>query len=101
MLRKCLTVVLLVAFAVVLFNQSVSRAATRLDVATIKAGLRVTEQENKGFIERAVTMVNEKRLPASLLEIAFQRGKQKPQHRFQYFRKTLIELAAKKKIVVK
>jgi hypothetical protein len=68
--------------------------STRLDAATIKAGLRTTPVEDKGFIDGIITMVNKGTLPADLVDSTFQWARKKPRYRFQYFKQALIVRAA-------
>lgn len=72
---------------------SAARAADRLDVPTIKQALQVTEQENQGFIERVVCLMNQHRLSRESVTIAFAKARKRVKHKFQYFKFAMIELA--------
>jgi hypothetical protein len=65
-----------------------------LDAAKIKAGLRTATPEEHGFVERVVDMAKRGKLPPALLESTFQWARKRPfQHRFQYFKRALVERA--------
>jgi hypothetical protein len=71
---------------------------SRLDPELIKAALGTATPEDNGFIERVVTMVEQGRLPRSLVESTFLWARQKPDHRFQYFKRALTLRAARQGI---
>lgn len=100
MSRKSLPIVLVVMLVLVLGSRDVARAATQLDVQTIKAGLKTVDEEEQGFIERAVAQMKAGILPRKTLETAFLWAKRKPTRQFQYFRRALILLAARQGIKV-
>lgn len=100
MSRKSLPIALLVMLLLVLGTRGVARAATQLDVPTIKAGLETVDEEQQGFIERAVAQADNGILPRKTLETAFLWAKRKPANKFQYFRRALILLAARQGIKV-
>jgi hypothetical protein len=62
-------------------------------VETIKLALHVSEEENDGFVERVVALMNEGRLPRASVTIAFAKARQQVKHKFQYFKRAMIELA--------
>ena len=101
MSRKSLPIILVVTLVLVLGSRDVARAATQLDVQTIKAGLKTVDEEQQGFIERAVAQMKAGILPRKTLETAFLWAKRKPTHKFQYFRRALILLAARQGIKVR
>ncbi len=72
-----------------------AEADTILDADRIKAGLRTATPEEKGFVERVVTMANNGTLPVALVDSTFLWARTKNRHRFQYFRHALTLRAAK------
>jgi hypothetical protein len=74
--------------------------AIRLDAATIKAALRTTTIEEAGFVDRVVASVDAGTLPASLVDSTLQWARRKPRHKFQYFKRALIERAARQGITI-
>lgn len=74
------------------------RAGTTLDAPTMKAALRTETIEEEGFIEKVVKKAHDGALPPALVDTAFQWARKKPKHRFQYFKKGLITLAAEQGI---
>ena len=100
MSRKSLPIVLFFVLLAVVSTRGVARAATQLDAQTIKAGLQTADEEEQGFIERAVAQMKAGVLPRKTLETAFLWAKRKPSRKFQYFRRALILLAARKGIKV-
>jgi hypothetical protein len=73
---------------------SLAAAATTLDADQIRAVLRTTKEEDNGFIDRAVTLVNAGVLPRDIFESCLIWAKKKQQHRFQYFKRALVARAA-------
>jgi hypothetical protein len=71
-----------------------ARADTKLDAETMKAALRTVTIEEEGFIAMVVKKAHDGVLPPALVDEAFQWARKKPKHRFQYFKKALIMLAA-------
>jgi hypothetical protein len=82
-------------------------AAVQFDAAQLKAILRTAEPEDKGFIERVVTLANTGRLGRYYQITAEQQtqlqqilpstviwARRKPKHRFQYFKQAMIQRAA-------
>ena len=79
-----------------------AQAATRkLDADTLKVALRVGRPEDKEFIDRVVAMMNTGKLPRSIVQKCFLWARKKRKHKFQYFKRALIALAASKGITVK
>lgn len=72
-----------------------AKASEPLDAAQIKAVLKTAQPEEDGFIDRVVGMANEGKLPGKLVEKAVLWARQKPKHRYQYFRAALIEMASR------
>jgi len=72
----------------------------RLDAATIKAALRTATAEENGFVDRVVALVDNGTLPRSLVESTLLWARTKPRHRFQYFKRGLIERAARQGITI-
>ncbi len=78
------------------------QAATRkLDAATLKVALRVGRPQDKKFIDRVVAMMNAGELPRSIVQKCFLWARRKRKHKFEYFKRALIFLAANKGITVK
>lgn len=79
-----------------------SQAATReLDAETLKIALRVGRPVDKEFIDRIVAMMNVGTLPRSIVQKCFLWARKKKKHKFEYFKRALIFLAASKGITVK
>jgi len=74
--------------------------AIRLDAATIKAVLRTATIEEGGFVNRVVALVDQGKLPASLVDSTLQWARRKPRHKFQFFKRALIERAARLGITI-
>ena len=72
-------------------------AAEDLSVDTIKRALHVTEQENDGFIEHVVGLMDDGSLSRKTVTIAL-KAKKRTRHKFQYFKATLIRLAEREGI---
>jgi hypothetical protein len=72
----------------------------RLDAAAIRAALRTSTAEENGFVDRVVGLVNNGTLPRSLVESTLLWARTKPRHRFQYFKRALIERAARQGITI-
>ncbi|HLA86369.1 MAG TPA: hypothetical protein VJL29_16405 [Thermoguttaceae bacterium] len=70
-----------------------AQAAERLDVATIKMALNVTDLEDNGFIERVVRLMNEGRISRTYVTGAFAKARSRPKNQFQYFKQAMINLA--------
>ena len=86
----------LVSFAaLVVLSTTVTQSGTQvaLDAATIKAGLRTTEIEEDGFVDRALRLVDEGKLPAATVQSTFMWARNKSVHKFQHFRYGLLERA--------
>ncbi len=80
---------------------SLADSADNLDPAQIKAALHTVAEEEDGFIDRSVAMVNAGSLPRDLFISTFLWARRKPTHQFQYFKRGLIERAAAQGITVK
>jgi len=92
---KAILVVLLVLGAWLAWAD---RAQAQLDAETMRSALRTATPEEDGFIDYVLDLVDEGRLPLSLVESTFQWARKKPRHRFQYFRFGLIVRAAQQGI---
>jgi len=68
---------------------------TRLDAATIKAGLHTTDIEEGGFVDRVVLLRDAGTLPESMVHGTFFWARKKPRHKFQYFRFGMIVRASR------
>jgi hypothetical protein len=72
-----------------------------LDAAKIKAGLRTATPEEQGFVERVVDLAKKGKLSPAVVESTFQWARKRPfQHRFQYFKRALIERAKKEGVML-
>ena len=98
MVAKYKIPLLLLTVAFVLTWAVQARADTTLDAPTMKAALRTETIEEEGFIEAVVKKARDGVLPPALVDTAFQWARKKPKHRFQYFKKGLITLAAEQGI---
>jgi hypothetical protein len=67
----------------------------RLNADQIRAGLRTATQEENGFVDRVLLLVEQRRLPARTVYTTFLWARNKPKHRFQYFRRAMILRAAR------
>ncbi len=67
---------------------------TNLDADVIKAALRTAQPEEDGFVARVVKLANDGKLPADMVERTFAWARNKPKHKFQYFKRALIIQAA-------
>lgn len=76
-----------------------SSAATLSD-DSLKAGLHTATPEEDGFIHHVIDMVDNGRLPVSLVQSTFLWARQKPKNQFQYFKRALIYRAARLGITV-
>ncbi len=93
--KQSLVLLLLSAAILAAANQPVAAQQTRLDAATIKAGLRTTTTEEKGFVDRVLLLVDQKTLPQSMVHSTYFWAKKKPRHKFQYFRFAMIVRASR------
>jgi hypothetical protein len=75
--------------------QPAAAQQTKLDAATIKAGLRTTAIEEKGFVDRVLKLMDEGVLPQSMVHGTFLWAKKKPRHKFQYFKFAMIVRASR------
>ncbi len=102
MCRRIIFGLIILALVVTARTQREAQAAAvKLDVDTIKRTLKVPEIENKGFIEKVVTLMEEGKIPRSYVTIAFLRARQRTRHKFQYFKYAMIRLAARKGVNLK
>jgi hypothetical protein len=97
---RAVSVPVLVGLILLLGITSVCHADP-LDPEQIKAILRTNTEQEDGFIERAVAMVNNGTLPAELFQSTFLWARKKQKHKFQYFQQALTLRAADIGIVVK
>jgi len=68
-----------------------ARAGTPLDAGVINAGLRTPTSADQNFVNNVVTMANNGKLPASLVQTTFLWAQKKPAKiRYQYFKRALI-----------
>lgn len=97
MVTRTQSLVLLALLAAILAAAQRPAAAqqTRLDAATIKAGLDTTDIETKGFVERVVALRDAGTLPESMVNGTFFWARKKPLHKFQYFRFGMIVRASR------
>jgi hypothetical protein len=65
-----------------------------LDPDQIKAALHTATDEEGGFIDRSVALVNKGTLPRDMFTSTFIWARKKPKHRFQYFKQALSVRAA-------
>ena len=94
MYRNSLTLAVSLLAIAALFTLLAQAASPRLDVDTIKAGLRTATPEENGFVEMVVDRVDRGKLPAALVHSTFLYARRKNRHRFQYFKRALIIRAA-------
>jgi len=87
--------------ASIVFCPRFSYADDSLDPAQIKAALHTATEEEGGFIDRTVAMVNAGTLPRDLFLSTFIWARRKPKSKFQYFRRGLTLRAADQGITVK
>ena len=93
--RKSLVLLVFSAAILAASQQPAAAQQTKLDAATIKAGLRTTTIEEKGFVDRVLDLVEEKVLPESMVHGTFFWAKKKPRHKFQYFKFAMIVRASR------
>ena len=92
--KSLVLLVLLVAIQAVVC-QPAAAEQTKLDAATIKAGLHTTTDEEGGFVSRVVTLMNQGTLPRSMVHGTFFWARKKPRHKFQYFKFAMIVRASR------
>ena len=100
MLRQLTLCMIAAAIMLLVSVEKAAWAAPRLDADIIKAGLRTTFIEEDGFVEEVVAMADAGELPWAMVDNAFSWAKRKPKNQFQYFRRALIDLAAREGITV-
>jgi hypothetical protein len=93
MSRRILLALVLLTLLAALGTAQLAQAATQLDAPTMKRALRVTEQENNGFVERVVELMNEGKLSRKDVTAAFLKARQRTRHKFQYFKYAMTHLA--------
>lgn len=87
---------LVVALGLALFSRFAQPAhAASLDATTLKAALHTATPEEDGFIEKVLAKVEDGTLPVAMVESTFLWARQKPKNKFQYFKRGLIERAAR------
>ncbi|MBN2475036.1 MAG: carboxypeptidase regulatory-like domain-containing protein [Pirellulales bacterium] len=85
-----------VALALLALGAARSAEAAGLDAATIRAGLRTANRDEATYIDYVVTLRDQGRLPAQLVDSTFQWARRKPVHKkFQFFKNGLIVQAAR------
>ena len=88
---KCFAVTISVFLATILFVHAAGAAQRPpLSADEIKAALRTTEIEDKGFVEAVVQLVNENRLSRKVVVSSFQWARKKSHYRFQYFKYSVL-----------
>ncbi|HID78107.1 MAG TPA: hypothetical protein EYP56_19200 [Planctomycetaceae bacterium] len=98
MVRLSLFAGVVAAWLVVLHAGASGAERRQLDAETLRAGLRTTTIEENGFIDRVLALVDKGRLPAGVVYRVFLWARQKPKNKFQYFRRAMIILAARRGI---
>ena len=59
------------------------------DAATMRAALHTTPDEEQGFIDRVLLLVEQNKLPADMVRSTFLWARRKTRHQFQYFKYAL------------
>jgi len=95
--RNVLLVVVLLA-AVLVGWAWTTQAASQLTAEQMKAALRTAAPEEDGFIDYVVAKVRKNELPRKLVHSTFDWARNKPRHKFQYFKRGLIVRAARRGI---
>ena len=88
---------LLAALAWTLVDTAASRGDTAgvgMDAATMRAALHTTPDEEQGFIDRALALVEQNKLPADMVRSTFLWARRKTRHQFEYFKYALTVRAA-------
>jgi hypothetical protein len=93
--RKSLVLLALSVAILAVAWQPAAAQQTKLDAATIKAGLRTTSIEEEGFVDRVLTLMDEGTLPQSMVHGTFFWATKKPRHKFQYFKFAMIVRASR------
>jgi hypothetical protein len=94
MLRKTFSFLVVLLVFSVAWSRS-AQATPTFDPEQIKAVLHTATVEEGGFVTWVVGMVNQGTFPADLFESTLLWAKKKPaHHRFQYFKRGLIQRAA-------
>jgi hypothetical protein len=76
--------------------QTASAADRHLDRDEIRAALRVSPQEDDGFIDYVITKVERGELSRAIVTKAFLWAKKKSDKRFQYFKFAVLKLAKRR-----
>jgi hypothetical protein len=92
---KTVIVGILLLTMIAVCTQVAYSGKTRLDAKTMRAALRTATKEEDGFLDHVVKLMEDGQLPQSMVESTFQWARQKPDHRFQYFKHGLIARAEK------
>jgi hypothetical protein len=88
-------------FAAIAAGPKQAQAASRqLDAETLKVALRVGRPEDENFIDRTVEMMNEGELPRIIVYKSYLWARKKRKHKFQYFKRAVIVLAAREGITI-
>lgn len=103
MSRRSLAIaVLLAAFAAC--RTSPAQQTVKLDVDTLRVGLRTAEPSEVAYLAYVATLVEQGRLPRKTVDSTFQWARRKPFYldfkRFQYFKQALITQAARLRITL-
>lgn len=89
------TFLAIVASCALLSLLAQSSPAATLDADTMKAALRTATPEENGFIDLVLNLVDGGTLPVAMVDSTFQWARQKPKHKFQYFKRGLTVRAAR------
>ena len=97
MVTRTKSLVLLVLSVAILASayRPATAQQTKLDAATIKAGLHTTAIEERGFVDRVVALMDKGTLPQSMVRGTFLWARKKPRHKFQYFKFAMIVRASR------
>lgn len=93
MLRHALTRLVSLVALVVLSTAATHAATTELDADRIKAALHTTYEEENGFVDRALDLVEKGKLSSSTVYSTFLWARGHSAHKFQHFKQGLLERA--------
>jgi|WetSurMetagenome_2_1015567.scaffolds.fasta_scaffold1365103_1 hypothetical protein len=96
--RRCLLVAMLSVLLAPAWCGADSNSV--LDAQMMKAVLHTSTEQEDGFIERVVAMVDKGTLPLDLVQSTFLWAKKKPTKKFFYFKFGLIQRAAAQGITI-
>jgi hypothetical protein len=96
--RPILSVTLLLALLAAASTRAESSGV--LDAQMMKVVLHTSTEQEDGFIERVVAMVDNGTLPLDLVQSTFLWAKKKPTRKFFYFKLGLIQRAAAQGIAI-